>query len=80
MSSIKASETILQPVIDIDSCYLLGNTINCMLLSTKFVNIHKPLLWLCSNCGNKFNESYNNIKLYNRGCLKCSYKRFNKNK
>lgn len=66
--------------ITINDCYLLGESINCVLLSNKFENIRKPLTWLCK-CGNKFNESYINIKSNNRSCLKCSYKKFNsKNK
>lgn len=68
------------PKITIDDCYALGASINCILLSTKFVNIRSPLTWICS-CGNKFSESYININCFHRGCLKCSYKKFNaKNK
>jgi len=73
------SKTILQSnAIDLDDCFSLGITINCMCLSTKFKNITSPLLWLCQKCGNKFNESYINIKTNNKGCLKCAYNRFNK--
>lgn len=61
--------------VTLDDCYSLGAEIDCMLVSTKFVNIRTPLVWLCS-CGNKFTESYINIKNNNRGCLKCAYKKF----
>ena len=66
--------------VTLDDCYLIGGSINCMLLSTKFKNIKLPLLWLCSTCGHKFSESYYNIKVNNRGCLKCAYRKFNYNK
>ena len=64
--------------ITVDDCFMLGLSINCMCLSNKFKNIRSPMTWLCQNCGNKFSESYINIKSNHRGCLKCSYKKFNK--
>ena len=57
-----------------------GEKINCILLSDKFINIKRPLLWLCQSCKHKFSESYYNFKVNNRGCLKCSYRKFNYNK
>jgi hypothetical protein len=66
--------------ITINDCEKIGDNINCMCLSTKVSNIRTPLVWLCLQCSNKFSESYINIKNNNRGCLKCSYKKFNKNK
>ena len=64
--------------ITIEDCSNLGNSINCTLLSDKFSNIRKPLEWLCNNCDKMFMESYINIKIKNRGCLSCAYKKFNK--
>ena len=62
----------------LDDCNLLGISINCTLLSDRFLNVRKPLEWLCDNCGKTFMESYINIKMKNRGCLSCAYKKFNK--
>ena len=74
------NDTIIQPIIrapkiTIDDCYILGESIDCILISTKFVNMRSPLVWLCK-CGNKFSESYYNIFSNHRACLKCSYKKF----
>ena len=64
--------------INFSDCEKIGFDINCLCLSKKVTNIRTPLVWLCANCNNKFTESYINIKNNNRGCLKCSYKKFNK--
>ena len=64
--------------ITLDDCFTLGIKENLLCISTKFKSISSPLLWLCQKCGNKFNESYINIKTNNRGCLKCAYNKFNK--
>ena len=64
--------------ITIEDCNILGTSIDCTLLSEKFLNIQKPLEWLCNNCDKIFMESYINIKTKNRGCLSCAYKKFNK--
>jgi hypothetical protein len=64
--------------VTLDDCFNIGLTIHCLCISTKFKNVHSPLIWMCQRCGNKFNESYINIKNNNRGCLKCSYNKFNK--
>ena len=81
MSDISESKLVESSIkVTLDDCYLIGSSINLMLLSTKFRNIKSPLLWFCSTCGHKFSESYYNIKVNNKGCLKCSYRKFNKNK
>ena len=64
--------------ITIVDCNVLGESIDCVLLSEKFYNIRKPLEWLCNSCGKTFMESYINIKNNHRGCLSCAYKKFNK--
>ena len=64
----------------IDECREIGLSINCALISEKFIHMKRPLIWLCSNCQNKFTETIFNIKMNHRGCLKCAYKKFNYNK
>lgn len=64
----------------LEDFFLLGLEKKGMCLSTKPENINKPILWICNVCGNKFMESYNNIKLNNKWCLKCSYQKFNSKK
>lgn len=64
-------------IITLDDCFNLGLFNDYTLVSNKFRNINSPLNWICNICGNKFMETYNNIK-NNKGCLKCSYKKFNK--
>lgn len=64
--------------ISYDDCYNLGLMNNYTILSSKFTNSNTPMNWLCNICGNKFMETYNNMKNNNKGCLKCSYKKFNK--
>jgi hypothetical protein len=61
-----------------DDCYDLGLLNNYTLLSKTFRHINTPLNWICNKCNNKFMQTYNNIKNYNKGCLKCVYKKYNK--
>jgi len=61
-----------------EDCCNLGLLNNYTLLSKTFRHVNTPLHWFCNKCNNKFMETYNNIKNYNKGCLKCSYKTFNK--
>jgi hypothetical protein len=60
-----------------DECFEYGLTLKLSLVSPVVTNINKPVNWLCINCGNKFMESFINLKINNKGCLKCSYKKFN---
>lgn len=55
----------------------LGSKLNLCFMD-KPSNIYKAVKWQCISCGNKFVESYIRLLNNNRGCLKCSYKHFNK--
>ena len=60
-----------------DECFEFGLSLNLSLLSLVVSNRNKPVNWLCITCGNKFMESFINLKNNNKGCLKCAYKKFN---